>query len=198
MRRTSTGGCASSAGYEVHVYFSPVVVRDGWLANWAELLDQLDGAVGGGQGAARRQDHAGHAGDDDKCCGPARPHQRGLRRRSTNGSGADPRHRHPRDGIALPARRRLIRRPPGRQPPRPVVACAGPQPLGAARRGHRAGDDHRGCPCRKFGPGRSGACSYSRSTPPRRSRRWMARWVNWSGSVIGSGSGASGRALTRP
>ena len=31
-----------AAGYEVHVNFSPVVVRDGWLADWAELLDQLD------------------------------------------------------------------------------------------------------------------------------------------------------------
>lgn len=34
------------AGYEVHVNFSPVVVRDGWLADWAELLDQLDAALG--------------------------------------------------------------------------------------------------------------------------------------------------------
>jgi spore photoproduct lyase len=29
------------AGYEVHVNLSPVVVRDGWLADWAELLEQL-------------------------------------------------------------------------------------------------------------------------------------------------------------
>ncbi|MFI1988985.1 spore photoproduct lyase family protein [Actinoplanes sp. NPDC020271] len=35
-----------AAGYEVHVNFSPVVVRDGWLADWAELLDQLDAGVG--------------------------------------------------------------------------------------------------------------------------------------------------------
>ncbi|GAA0812981.1 spore photoproduct lyase family protein [Spirilliplanes yamanashiensis] len=34
-----------AAGYEVHVNFSPVVVRDGWLADWAELLDQLDAGV---------------------------------------------------------------------------------------------------------------------------------------------------------
>jgi hypothetical protein len=42
------------------------------------------------------------------------------------------------------------------------------------------------------------ACSYSCSTPPRRSRRWMARWAIRSGSVIGSGSGASGRAFAMP
>ena len=35
-----------AAGYEVHVNFSPVVVRDGWLEDWAELLDQLDASIG--------------------------------------------------------------------------------------------------------------------------------------------------------
>jgi spore photoproduct lyase family protein len=35
-----------AAGYEVHVNFSPVVVRDGWLADWAELLDRLDAGLG--------------------------------------------------------------------------------------------------------------------------------------------------------
>jgi spore photoproduct lyase len=35
-----------AAGYEVHVNFSPVVVRDGWLADWAELLEQLDAGLG--------------------------------------------------------------------------------------------------------------------------------------------------------
>ncbi|BCY12133.1 spore photoproduct lyase family protein [Actinoplanes sp. L3-i22] len=35
-----------AAGYEVHVNFSPVVVRDGWLADWAALLDQLDAGIG--------------------------------------------------------------------------------------------------------------------------------------------------------
>ncbi|WP_433063432.1 spore photoproduct lyase family protein [Dactylosporangium sp. CS-033363] len=35
-----------AAGYEVHVNFSPVVVRDGWLLDWAELLDQLDAGLG--------------------------------------------------------------------------------------------------------------------------------------------------------
>jgi spore photoproduct lyase family protein len=35
-----------AAGYEVHVNLSPVVVRDGWLDDWAELLDQLDDAIG--------------------------------------------------------------------------------------------------------------------------------------------------------
>ncbi|MEV5325233.1 spore photoproduct lyase family protein [Nonomuraea sp. NPDC052634] len=34
-----------AAGYEVHVNFSPVVVRDGWLDDWAELLAQLDDAL---------------------------------------------------------------------------------------------------------------------------------------------------------
>jgi integrase/recombinase XerC len=42
------------------------------------------------------------------------------------------------------------------------------------------------------------ACSYSWSTPPRRSRRWISRWTIRSGSVIGSGSGASGRAFAMP
>ena len=35
-----------AAGYEVHVNFSPVVVRDGWLADWAQLLDDLADATG--------------------------------------------------------------------------------------------------------------------------------------------------------
>ncbi|MDG6105623.1 spore photoproduct lyase family protein [Dactylosporangium aurantiacum] len=35
-----------AAGYEVHVNLSPVVVRDGWLEDWAELLDQLDAGIG--------------------------------------------------------------------------------------------------------------------------------------------------------
>ena len=34
------------AGYEVHVNFSPVIVHDGWLERWRELLDMLDGAIG--------------------------------------------------------------------------------------------------------------------------------------------------------
>ncbi|MEU4695434.1 spore photoproduct lyase family protein [Actinoplanes sp. NPDC023714] len=34
------------AGYEVHVNFSPVVVRDGWLDDWRELLDELDAGLG--------------------------------------------------------------------------------------------------------------------------------------------------------
>jgi hypothetical protein len=42
------------------------------------------------------------------------------------------------------------------------------------------------------------ACSYSRSMPPRRSRRRMFSRVRWSGSVIGSGSGTSGLALAMP
>lgn len=35
-----------AAGWEVHVNFSPVVVRDGWLEDWAQLLDQLDAGLG--------------------------------------------------------------------------------------------------------------------------------------------------------
>ncbi|MFC7534345.1 spore photoproduct lyase family protein [Actinoplanes sp. GCM10030250] len=35
-----------AAGYEVHVNLSPVVVRDGWLADWAQLLDQLNAGIG--------------------------------------------------------------------------------------------------------------------------------------------------------
>ncbi|UOY03799.1 spore photoproduct lyase family protein [Blastococcus sp. PRF04-17] len=30
------------AGYEVHLNFSPVVLRDGWTADWTALLDELD------------------------------------------------------------------------------------------------------------------------------------------------------------
>ncbi|GAA4609943.1 spore photoproduct lyase family protein [Actinoplanes octamycinicus] len=41
-----------AAGYEVHVNFSPVVVRDGWLDDWAALLEQLDDGIGP---AAKRQ-----------------------------------------------------------------------------------------------------------------------------------------------
>ena len=35
-----------AAGYEVHVNLSPVIVCDGWLAAWEELLGELDAAVG--------------------------------------------------------------------------------------------------------------------------------------------------------
>jgi DNA repair photolyase len=35
-----------AAGYEVHVNLSPVVVREGWLTDWAELLDQLADGTG--------------------------------------------------------------------------------------------------------------------------------------------------------
>ncbi|MFF5083150.1 spore photoproduct lyase family protein [Actinoplanes sp. NPDC000266] len=41
-----------AAGYEVHVNFSPVVVRDGWLEAWSELFDQLDAGIGA---AAKQQ-----------------------------------------------------------------------------------------------------------------------------------------------
>jgi DNA repair photolyase len=32
-------------GYEVHVNFSPIIVEDGWLHRWSELLDELDSAL---------------------------------------------------------------------------------------------------------------------------------------------------------
>ena len=35
-----------AAGYEVHVNLSPVVVRDGWLREWEDLLDQLNAGTG--------------------------------------------------------------------------------------------------------------------------------------------------------
>jgi spore photoproduct lyase len=35
-----------AAGYEVHVNFSPVIVTDTWLEDWAELFDQLDAGIG--------------------------------------------------------------------------------------------------------------------------------------------------------
>jgi hypothetical protein len=35
-----------AAGYEVHVNFSPVIVTDTWLEDWAELLEQLDVGIG--------------------------------------------------------------------------------------------------------------------------------------------------------
>ncbi|WP_390625361.1 spore photoproduct lyase family protein [Paludisphaera soli] len=34
------------AGYEVQLNFSPVVIDDGWLADYAELFDQVDAGVG--------------------------------------------------------------------------------------------------------------------------------------------------------
>ncbi len=34
-----------AAGYEVHVNFSPVVVYDGWLEDWRELLEALDDGI---------------------------------------------------------------------------------------------------------------------------------------------------------
>ena len=34
------------AGYEVHVNLSPVIVQEGWLAAWDELLGELDAATG--------------------------------------------------------------------------------------------------------------------------------------------------------
>jgi spore photoproduct lyase family protein len=34
------------AGYEVHVNLSPVIVHDGWLEAWDELLGELDAGVG--------------------------------------------------------------------------------------------------------------------------------------------------------
>lgn len=34
------------AGYEVHVNFSPVIVREGWTTRWEELLEQLDDGIG--------------------------------------------------------------------------------------------------------------------------------------------------------
>jgi spore photoproduct lyase len=35
-----------AAGYEVHVNFSPVIVHDGWLETWDELLGELDAGIG--------------------------------------------------------------------------------------------------------------------------------------------------------
>jgi len=35
-----------AAGYEVHVNLSPVIVKDGWLDEWDELLRQLDDGIG--------------------------------------------------------------------------------------------------------------------------------------------------------
>jgi spore photoproduct lyase len=41
-----------AAGYEVHVNFSPVIVADGWLQAWDDLLGELDAGIGP---AARQQ-----------------------------------------------------------------------------------------------------------------------------------------------
>jgi hypothetical protein len=45
---------------------------------------------------------------------------------------------------------------------------------------------------------RQAACSYSWRIPPRRCRLRMSRWAIWSRSMIGGGSGRSGRALAMP
>ena len=42
------------------------------------------------------------------------------------------------------------------------------------------------------------ACSYALRIPPRRWFRRISRWAIWSGSVIGGGSGRSGRAFAMP
>jgi spore photoproduct lyase len=34
-----------AAGYQVHVNFSPVIVTDTWLADWEQLLRQLDATL---------------------------------------------------------------------------------------------------------------------------------------------------------
>jgi spore photoproduct lyase len=41
-----------AAGYEVHLNFSPVVVQEGWLEEWAALFDEIDATIGD---AAKRQ-----------------------------------------------------------------------------------------------------------------------------------------------
>jgi hypothetical protein len=46
-------------------------------------------------------------------------------------------------------------------------------------------------------PGQA-ACLYSCRTPPRRSRRWMRKWVTSLTSASGAGSGCSGRAFAMP
>jgi hypothetical protein len=79
-----------------------------------------------------------------------------------------------------PRRRRVGQHADRRRPARPHPAVLGPVPADNAIRARQA------------------ACSYSRRTPPRRSRRWMSRWASRCGSVIGSGSGARGRALAMP
>jgi hypothetical protein len=45
---------------------------------------------------------------------------------------------------------------------------------------------------------RQAACSYWWRIPPRRWCLRMLKWAIWSGSVIGEGSGWSGRALAMP
>ena len=35
-----------AAGYEVHLNLSPVVIRDGWLSDWRDLLDQIADGTG--------------------------------------------------------------------------------------------------------------------------------------------------------
>ena len=34
-----------AAGYEVHVNFSPVILYEGWEADWAALFDEIDGTI---------------------------------------------------------------------------------------------------------------------------------------------------------
>ncbi|WP_430913945.1 spore photoproduct lyase family protein [Methylobacterium sp. sgz302541] len=41
-----------AAGYEVHLNFSPVILYEGWEADWRTLFDQVDGGI---SEAARRQ-----------------------------------------------------------------------------------------------------------------------------------------------
>jgi hypothetical protein len=68
----------------------------------------------------------------------------------------------------------------------------------ACELGHMLVNPYDGVPAENAVRAGHAACWYSCNTPPRRSRRWMVRWAIWYGSVIGSGSSASGRALPMP
>jgi DNA repair photolyase len=52
-----------AAGYEVHVNLSPVIVADGWLDGWDELLGELDAGTGPAEGPDGRRGDLPHHND---------------------------------------------------------------------------------------------------------------------------------------
>lgn len=121
--------------------------------------------------------------------------------RSTASISATTSYSPPPRRCASPARERSparFRRPPRRRP-RVVIRDADAGRVLSGEPARRRGADPAGAAAGAGNPVRAvrAAGSSSWRTPPRRSRRRMARWVIVSGLVIGLGGGCSGRAGQR-
>ena len=86
-----------AAGYEVHVNFSPVILYEGWEADWRALFDALDAALG--PAARRAAEGRNHPPD------PQRRPARGQPRLASEGGGPALAPGHP-GGEGLGRRRR--------------------------------------------------------------------------------------------